>query len=977
MESMSWRYIINPSGNLVEVADDVYKELIGQPGFSDPQEGQVKSFLFRQKLQTELKDAPSVYLKTSKDRRDGYGESQEWLIDAMALEGINLTREYTGQKVGFIYGYPHHIETLQTPIKLIYTMFESTVIPEEWVRYLRMADHVYVPAKFCQEAFAARGINSTVVPLGISEAFSYVERDFSTEPFTFLHYDAFNQRKGWDLLFRAFTEEFTTNEARLILKTIRRPLPITKTDYPNVDVIAAEYSQGDMLTLLSDAHCFVFPSRGEGFGFPPLEAMASGIPAIIPNKTGMSEYFDERFCLELETKPVSPVYQQFKQGVGVMYEATIESLRSQLRWAYEHRQELEQMGIAASEHAKTFTIRNTAKRFATEFTRYLSTDVQSESNRPRLAFIMDNVDFYSGGRYHNTMQAIKLHEYYEVTVYTNKVPTFLDDFKWYRLPTFETCDLTTLDIEADVYFGSPEPGSLKAMELGKKYGKPVFVQTFDSPKWIEESEYTTPGETKRDHDMRLLAKELDLGPDDLTFIVNTENAIDSFAEWYSLPREMFTFCHPPLNSRVIDLFGTPPRQPWIYAASRIHMRKAWDETLMAFKPYADQYQLHVISQHEGKLREMARSFGIEQTSLVIHSKVSDLEKYAILSQCSAGISSSRFEGFGMWATECRAMGVPMACYDLPSLKEVDGGLYRAEIGNVQQLSARLGEALMDTGRKRYTDHDFDVIGDQLMDIVGRPVKPSASVEIAALYIVLNEQQYVRQSLESVLKRPEVKEVIIVEGADRRYPRANKNGLSVDDTARAIRSVIKRHPGKRIIYERHGWADGGKEELRQRCIDLSSKQGWGLYVDGDEVWSDDNWQRLIDGIAANSDKGIIYYKHHHFWKRPDLVAVGGQWDQMLFRLFRFTGNNKITFHGGAPTNTKEHGIAKLPDVYVHHYGYMKSADDVKAKLAYYAKRDTKLTVKDTWTDWKEGKPTQPTHGGGTVEAYTGEHPEGIA
>jgi len=53
--------------------------------------------------------------------------------------------------------------------------------------------------------------------------------------------------------------------------------------------------------------------------------------------------------------------------------------------------------------------------------------------------------------------------------------------------------------------------------------------------------------------------------------------------------------------------------------------------------------------------------------------------------------------------------------------------------------------------------------------------------------------------------------------------------------------------------------------------------------------------------------------------------------------------------------------------------MKDVEDIKAKLDFYATRDTKLTVKDTWTNWKEGQETQWTHGKGTVERYTGSHP----
>lgn len=42
-----------------------------------------------------------------------------------------------------------------------------------------------------------------------------------------------------------------------------------------------------LLTLLRKAHCLLFPSSGEGFGLPPREAMATGIPVILAGFAGL------------------------------------------------------------------------------------------------------------------------------------------------------------------------------------------------------------------------------------------------------------------------------------------------------------------------------------------------------------------------------------------------------------------------------------------------------------------------------------------------------------------------------------------------------------------------------------------------------------------------------------------------------------------------------------------------------------------
>ena len=59
----------------------------------------------------------------------------------------------------------------------------------------------------------------------------------------------------------------------------------------------------ELPTLLSAARCFVFPSLYEGFGFPPLEAMACGCPVICSNLTSLPEVCGPAFD---DADPASP-----------------------------------------------------------------------------------------------------------------------------------------------------------------------------------------------------------------------------------------------------------------------------------------------------------------------------------------------------------------------------------------------------------------------------------------------------------------------------------------------------------------------------------------------------------------------------------------------------------------------------------------------------------------------------------------------
>jgi glycosyltransferase involved in cell wall biosynthesis len=55
------------------------------------------------------------------------------------------------------------------------------------------------------------------------------------------------------------------------------------------DVVFCGHVGEDLPLFYNLAHLFVFPSRYEGFGFPPLEAMACGTPVICSNATSLPE----------------------------------------------------------------------------------------------------------------------------------------------------------------------------------------------------------------------------------------------------------------------------------------------------------------------------------------------------------------------------------------------------------------------------------------------------------------------------------------------------------------------------------------------------------------------------------------------------------------------------------------------------------------------------------------------------------------
>jgi glycosyltransferase involved in cell wall biosynthesis len=244
-------------------------------------------------------------------------------------------------------------------------MFESTKCPPYWEPYIKHLDLLITPSKFARDIFYNQfGIDSLIIPHGIdTDLYTYRPRP-ENRVFRFLHYNAFDFRKGFDIVVDAFTQEFHQDEwVKLTVKGVGG------NNYPymnlNIESIIKDYTPEQLVDLLAEHDCFVFPSRGEGFGMTPLEAMNVGLPVIIPNAHGIAEYFDERYCYEIGCDMSKAVYYREdydKNDLGLWYEPKIESVRKQMRqafndWKAGKGQYAEGLDKERSEYASQFSLR--------------------------------------------------------------------------------------------------------------------------------------------------------------------------------------------------------------------------------------------------------------------------------------------------------------------------------------------------------------------------------------------------------------------------------------------------------------------------------------------------------------------------------------------------------------------------------------------------------------------------------------------
>lgn len=207
------------------------------------------------------------------------------LAAAAAITAGRLERN-TIKRTGaaMVFGFPEWLHAIPQHDRIVgYHVCDVDTVPPHWVAAMnRIAHYIFTPSRWCRSVFERCGVVTpvSVVPHGLDPEVFTPDTDAKLpQIFTFRHFSSSSgDRKG--------TQE------------TRSAFGLADVNYGS-SCLVIHGADTDPLSPLEQAaryrrsHVIVAPSRAEGYGMCPCEALACGVPVVTTRATGHAEWFPE------------------------------------------------------------------------------------------------------------------------------------------------------------------------------------------------------------------------------------------------------------------------------------------------------------------------------------------------------------------------------------------------------------------------------------------------------------------------------------------------------------------------------------------------------------------------------------------------------------------------------------------------------------------------------------------------------------
>ena len=265
--------------------------------------------------------------------------------------------------------------------------WEADKVPNSWLSIYnnKIYDEIIVCCDWNKNTFE-KEVNAPV-----SKVYPYVydyyelNKKNKKDKFRIFSMSQWQHRKGFDILLRAYYQEFHQQEdVELFIKTYRsetskgfdeiseKNIIINEiTNYKNsclhygllpkckVSLKTGYCTQLEIKSFYENADVFCLPTRGEGFGLTIAQALLSGVPCIVPDLGGHIDFLDKEnnyFIKSSYEPPYNMPFYTYSCTDMKYVEPSLSSTREQLRLAYNDWKsgKLEQKGIKSKEFTKNF-----------------------------------------------------------------------------------------------------------------------------------------------------------------------------------------------------------------------------------------------------------------------------------------------------------------------------------------------------------------------------------------------------------------------------------------------------------------------------------------------------------------------------------------------------------------------------------------------------------------------------------------------
>lgn len=233
--------------------------------------------------------------------------------------------------------------------------FGST--PKDWkIPFSNYVDSIIVSNNYNKDNLIHDGVSDKKIKV-VNSSVDSIYYNQNVEPtdlkldkkIKFLFKGDLSWKSGFDLLLKAYTEEFGSEDDVALLISTKVDLIDEKTsenikksfsnpDSPSISIIDEPISQKESAKLYKACNYYVAPYRANSYCLNIIEAMACGIPAIVTGDGASKDYCTSNESIMLETNLVHDTKKEVEKVQTIdfpcWFETDIEEIKLKLRQAF-------------------------------------------------------------------------------------------------------------------------------------------------------------------------------------------------------------------------------------------------------------------------------------------------------------------------------------------------------------------------------------------------------------------------------------------------------------------------------------------------------------------------------------------------------------------------------------------------------------------------------------------------------------------